>query len=42
MIGDGIEVRVRRGDRSGVRLGIVATPEVRVLALVEQRLTMIR
>jgi len=30
MIGDGIEVRVLRVGRDGVRLGIVAPPEVRV------------
>lgn len=30
MIGEGIEVRVLRVGREGVRLGIVAPPEVRV------------
>jgi carbon storage regulator len=30
MIGEGIEVRVLRVGRDGVRLGIVAPPEVRV------------
>ena len=30
MIGDGVEVRVLRVGRDGVRLGIVAPPEVRV------------
>ena len=30
MIGDGIEVRVLRVGRDGVRLGIVAPPEVHV------------
>ena len=30
MIGDGIEVRVLRVGKDGVRLGIVAPPEVRV------------
>ena len=30
MIGDGVEVRVLRVGKEGVRLGIVAPPEVRV------------
>ena len=30
MIGEGIEVRVLRVGRDGVRLGIIAPPEVRV------------
>jgi len=30
MIGDGVEVRVLRVGKDGVRLGIVAPPEVRV------------
>jgi carbon storage regulator len=30
MIGEGVEVRVLRVGRDGVRLGIVAPPEVRV------------
>jgi carbon storage regulator len=30
MIGDGIEVRVLRAGRDGVRVGIVAPPDVRV------------
>jgi carbon storage regulator len=30
MIGEGIEVRILRVGRDGVRLGIVAPPEVRV------------
>jgi carbon storage regulator len=30
MIGDGIEVRVLRVGRDGVRIGIVAPPEVRI------------
>lgn len=30
MIGDGVEVRILRVGKEGVRLGIVAPPEVRV------------
>lgn len=30
MIGDGVEVRVLRVGKDGVRLGIVAPPEIRV------------
>jgi carbon storage regulator len=30
MIGDGVEVRILRVGKDGVRLGIVAPPEVRV------------